>query len=423
MNTPLPSLSAGSGMGRAHQYNLLLLDLAIAAWGASTSAFRWVMRHSRRHGGESCRGGVPRATPAAPLRPGPSIRHYAPSTVRRYGQITRRFVAWQSRHLAKTPGSPGFACFLSEIAATASTGCGGRRGYSRCDPRHLALLRTSICAVRATIDKPMGLGLTTGVRLPPRGAPVPAASPAIVAALRAAVRDPRERLLVILACDLGLRPGQMVKLRWRDIAVAQGLVHTGGIRGQLDVAIPTACHGGLVACAHGHTPDDFLFAPPLCNAAARALTVRSLQNALGRLVRRSGVGSGITFTCLRKACAAQGRPMPQRQVHRMHHTAGTGQALALRTAGRLNPSATSGLSLPSLASVVPAMVTGEDGDASVVARRVVPDGLPATQVPCPVWDRSGPLAAGPAPHSVPNTLVRWGGPATVLHTRRREPPP
>ncbi len=305
MNTPLPSLSAGSGVGRAHQYNLLLLDLAIAAWGASAGAFRWVMRHSHWRRGEGYPGDVPRATPAAPQRPAPSIRHYAPSTVRRYGQIARRFVAWQSRHLANAPGSPGFACFLSEIASTAGTGCGVLRGRSRCDPRHLALLRTSICAVRATIDKPMGLGLTTGVRLPPRGAPVSAASPAIVAALRVAVRDPRERLLVILACDLGLRPGQMVKLRWCDIAVARGLVHTGGTRGRLDVAIPTACHGGLVACAHGHTPDDFVFALPLSNAAARPLTVRTLQNVLGRLVRRAGVGSGITFTCLRKACAAQ----------------------------------------------------------------------------------------------------------------------
>ena len=229
----------------------------------------------------------------------PTQQPYAPSTVRRYSEITTRFLAWCKSRDRSGSTAPDLAGFLAALAEPASPGMASPQG-GRCDPRHLALRRTTICALRASLDRPIGLELTTAVRLPPRAPPVPAAEADTVAALRRAAGDMRERLLVILACDLGLRPGQMVARRWEDVSLPESRVYVDGPKGRLAVAIPASRHAVIQACARGHAPGSFLFPSPRrgdCTAA----TVRTLQNALRRLAKRAGVASGTTFTSLRKA--------------------------------------------------------------------------------------------------------------------------
>lgn len=368
MNAPLPSSTCGSGMGRAQQYNELFLELAVAAWGASASVVRWFARRGRRPDGEDSGGSRQRAASPTSGRAGSPARRYAPSTVCRYGQIARRFAAWEARYAGERGAPPEFADFLADVVATAG-GAGTMPAGARRDPRHRALLRTTICAVRATVDGPTGLGLTAGFRLPPRAVPVPAAPLGTVAALRAAVRDLRERLLVMLACDLGLRPGQMVRLRWRDVCLPRGLVHIGGPRGGRAVVIPPACQAGLALCARGHAPGSPLFPSPLGGGGGDPVTVRTLQNALRRLAIRAGVPPGTTFSCLRKACPAgalTARPPARRPGRR----ASAADGRRMTPPRRARPSTAPGLSLPCLVGTPPMPSVGQaPGHAHAVAGR------------------------------------------------------
>ena len=297
-----PSSSLGSGMGRPERHARLAFDAALAAWDASARLFGWVKRRCR-----PTAAGLPSGAEIGTATPGPrkglpAERQYAASTVRRYRQIAARFVAWRESLGPRRGAEPDLAAFLAAVVGdTDSTAT--RPAYGRRDPRHRGLLRTTIYAVRAIVDRPLGRELTAAVCLPPRPEPVPAADPDTVTALRGAVRDARERLLVMLSCDLGLRPGQMVGLRWRDVCLRQDRVHLGARTGRLAVAMPASCQTAMAACARGHEPAAFLFPSPQ-HAGRKAATVRTLQNALRRLAQRAGVNSAPTFVSLRKACLA-----------------------------------------------------------------------------------------------------------------------
>ncbi len=307
MNPCGPADSLGSGMGRPARHAALAFAAALAAWDASAAAVRWVARQCRRPAAGGRSGVAVRTAEAAPPDALPQGYCYAPSTMRRYRQITARFRAWCDSQGAGGGAAPDFAGFLATLTAPAGRSLVGPHGGRR-DPRHLGLLRTTICAVRATLDQPPGPGLTAAIRLPPRSPPVPAAEAESVAALRRAARDVRERLLVMLACDLGLRPGQMAALRWSDVSLAQSQVCLNGRKGGLTVAIPASCRAGLEACSRGHAPGDFLFPSPR-RGHSTAATVRTLQNVLRRLAERAGLAPGTTLTSLRKACLSN--PPPQ----------------------------------------------------------------------------------------------------------------
>lgn len=304
-----PPGSLGSGMALPERHVKLAIDVAEATWDVSARLVRWLARRCRRHGTAPLRPAALGVTPDGSPAGMPTARSYAPSTARRYGQIAARFAAWDERHCPDGAAAPDFGGFLEAAAEAAdrvaATSAGGRR-----DPRHLALLRTTICALRATIDRSTGLDLATAVCLPPRPRPVPAADPGTVAALRHAARSVRERLLILLSCDLGLRPGQMAGLRWGDVCLRRGLLFVSGRRGRLEVGIPAGCRARLAACGRGRAPGDFLFPSPQGGTGASA-TVRTLENALRRLAGRAGL-AGTTFANLRKACPASRSSTPRR---------------------------------------------------------------------------------------------------------------
>ena len=297
-------------MGRPGRHATLAFNAALAAWDASASALRWVARQCRRPAAAGP-SEVAVGTAGVGFPEGLPPSHYAPSTVCRYGEITARFRAWCESCGVRGCTASDFAGFLAALTDSANHCVASPHG-GRHDPRHLGLLRTTICAVRAGLDRPLGLELTAAVRLPPRAQPVPAAPADTVAALRRAALDVRERLLVMLACDLGLRPGQMVALRWGDVSLPRGRLYVDGPKGRLAVAIPSPCRSGLHACARGRAPGDLLLPSPQ-RGEHGAVTVRTLQNALRRLARRAGVTNGATFASLRKVCPAVSPPdLPSR---------------------------------------------------------------------------------------------------------------
>jgi integrase len=310
MNNRGPSMSLGSGMGRAERHAALAFSTALATWDASASLVRWVARHCGWRAGARQPGAAVGAAATAPPRGQPLPQLYAASTALRYRQITARFTAWNSasgRHADATRDIVGF------LAAIAATDRGTGASSVRCDPRHLALRRTTICALRATVDRPLGLDMTAGIPLPPRPRAVLAADPGTVAALRAAVQSPRERLLVLLACDLGLRPGQMVALRWSDVCLRQSLLYVNARGRRLATPIPASSRTALGTCARNDTPSDLLFPASHCGAL-RPVTTRTLQNVLRRLLARAGLAPGTTFTSLRKACVGTLPPGARRGV-------------------------------------------------------------------------------------------------------------
>ena len=309
----------GTGLGLARAQAELALEVALAVWDLSARLARWVARQCRQDPVEErLQAG------AGGLR---GERTYALSTVRRYRQIAARFTHWDKKHRADDSATPDVAGYLAALAEAPGHG----------DPRHLGLLRTTLCALRTTLEEPPEPELTAGLRLPPRPRPVRAAAPATVAALRRAARDRREKLLVILACDLGLRPGQMTTLRWGDICLAQRRLYLDGRHGREEIVLSGGALSRLTACARGRAADELLFPSPQGENPGAA-TVRTLQNALRRLAGRAGVPPGTTFASLRKTCSAGPAPSPRCNG---------------RVGSRAGPSAAARRPVPGAAAVLP----------------------------------------------------------------------
>jgi site-specific recombinase XerC len=282
----------------AASYGRLVLAIGVAAWDASARLSTWVVGH--------CRGGNPQRTARA--RAGAGVRRvagvcpaeipYAPSTLRRYREITVRFAAWAAGRGSADGCQPDCAEFFAEMLRPGS-GNGVLSARGQRDPQHLALRRTTICALRAAVDRTPGTDPTAGLRLPARPPPVAAATAQAVAALRGHARREGERLLLILACDVGLRPGQIIALRWRDVCLRARRVRVAKRRGTRDVPIPVGSMPTLARLTRCHGPEDFLI-PSARRGLRYPTTVRTLQNVLRRLVQRSGAPPDTTFTRLRK---------------------------------------------------------------------------------------------------------------------------
>jgi hypothetical protein len=98
---------------------------------------------------------------------------------------------------------------------------------------------------------------------------------------------------------VGLRPGQMIALRWRDVCLRARRVRMATHRGPRDIPIPVGSMPTLARLARCHGPEDFLI-PSTSRGFRCPTTVRTLQNVLRRLVQRSGAPPGTTLTRLRK---------------------------------------------------------------------------------------------------------------------------
>jgi len=200
-------VQTGDSLTRVDRYTRVLVGCVVGVVEASVVGAEWLGQQCHKRSQPAEPSHPPGAQPANPPRPPAAGADLAPATVRRYAQAAQRFTRWLTG--AGGDGSGTVARFLTEATGPA-------RG-PRSDPLHLGLARTTICALRSALARADGRQLAVRVRLPPRPRPVAAATRTTVRALWRTARRGRERLVLTLCCGLGLRPGQMVTLRWSDV--------------------------------------------------------------------------------------------------------------------------------------------------------------------------------------------------------------
>jgi integrase len=122
----------------------------------------------------------------------------------------------------------------------------------------------------------------------------------------------RDRALVALHCFTGLRPEEVVRLRWEDLATeltANGhygltvTVERNGRRGSLILPGPAADTIEVLARAMGGTIESL--SGPVCCARGhpdRPLSYRAARDVLQQACRRAGL-PGVEAASLRAACA------------------------------------------------------------------------------------------------------------------------
>ena len=112
------------------------------------------------------------------------------------------------------------------------------------------------------------------------------------------IKRPRDRALVALLWDCGMRIGEALQLRWSDVDVASGTVRVRGMHGERSLRLPPRAR--RVLCAHladqGNAQSRYVFLAnggrPLSYAAAH------------RLFRQYAADSGMTMRRLRASAAA-----------------------------------------------------------------------------------------------------------------------
>jgi site-specific recombinase XerD len=126
--------------------------------------------------------------------------NYRTSTLRVYRQVLRNF-----------------ASFLAQPPAKASSH-DVRRFLIRVSSRSPYWLTVNISALRAAFDKVAGLAITGEFRTPKRPDRLPEVlSPGETDRLHAAVHTIRDRLVLGLLSDCGLKTAELCALRWKDI--------------------------------------------------------------------------------------------------------------------------------------------------------------------------------------------------------------
>jgi integrase len=401
---------SGSSLDRAQQCLGYAIGAAEVVWDLSKALVS--------------RATEPRDTPApAPLPDWPEgftgeqletfllRRNYAPATARRYRQIGMRLTAWYQDGGAATDDAGTVERFLADTTPSAGV-------PARHDPRHLGLTRTTLCAVRACIDRPLGRGLSAGTRFPPRPRPLDSSSVGTIEALAAAARGCRELLLLVLCAWVGLRVGQMAALRHRDIDLSAGKVRVPRRRGWRDVPIPPGCLGALAQCLGEGDDGAFVF-PSAARGDGGPVSVRAMQYTLRRLIQRAGVSPGTTFETLRAAGADL--PLPP---------GGTTPACALTTDPhpRHSPAASQpadgGTNSPGCTPVPhaaqPTQRSPAPIDRGLVPLFCVPDGAAAAST----------SQCGPRPHPALTHLTEDGAPSSgrtpagqTVSPALRSPPP
>jgi|GEM_PF-2537845 len=289
--TTSPRVFAGDTLSRSERYARLLCDGVEAACCGSIALVRWVANRRRR---KAAAGALPSvAVSVSHTGASPHSDDYADSTATRYLQVAHRFAQWVAIHGYGSLGPATLTRFLAEATGQAT-------GSNR-DPAHRGLGRTTLYALRATVDA--AGELTAGLRPPPHPPPVAPPRRRTVAALWRAARDSRERLLVVLCHGVGLRPGQMAPLHWCDLDLRQRKVRYAGHRGQREAAIPRRWLRALVDARGDLAEGDHVFPPTVKDGIARSVSVRTLQSALSRLAQRAGAPAGTTFESLRRAAS------------------------------------------------------------------------------------------------------------------------
>ena len=123
-----------------------------------------------------------------------------------------------------------------------------------------------------------------------------------VHAILAATRNPKHRLMLVLAYGSGLRVSEVVALRARDIDLHLRVLHVRGGKGRKDRAslIPEAAIEPLRALVERRRPGEWLF--PGADDT-KHLNTRTLQKVMKNVVRAAGIERDVTLHTLRHSFA------------------------------------------------------------------------------------------------------------------------
>ena len=162
-------------------------------------------------------------------------------------------------------------------------------------------IATTITACRTVFDGLLGQSVTVGCSTPKR----PDRLPEILSvkdarAILQAGRSLRDQLLMGLLYGCGLKVGEAVGLRWRDVDTSRHLVHAPGDRmtHPRDISIPEALRPLLGEGQQHCPPDGYIFAGA---DHARHLTTRTAENIVRRAAHASGVLKVVSCKTLRHA--------------------------------------------------------------------------------------------------------------------------
>ncbi len=137
------------------------------------------------------------------------------------------------------------------------------------------------------------------------------------------------RVLLELAFTYGWRRGELLKLRVRQVNLAQGTIRldpgTTKNRQGREVAMTASVRELLAAAVHSKRPDDAVL------TRAGGVPVRSIRNAWQRMCCRAGLGTMVCVMCQTAECACL---RPKRQYRGLIlHDLRRSAAKALRRAG------------------------------------------------------------------------------------------
>lgn len=168
------------------------------------------------------------------------------------------------------------------------------------ESRSNAVLRVTLCAIRAVFDRILGWGITEGIRHVPPPAPRPAATPSQVAQLQACAGSGQAGQVVDVLYELGLLPCEARLLGWR--AGDAGTEGSGTEERQPRFRAASGDGDGRereYRVQPGEIPGTvWLFPSP---GRSTALSTRTLQ----RRVRALGLRCGFHVTCTAIRLAAR----------------------------------------------------------------------------------------------------------------------
>jgi len=128
-----------------------------------------------------------------------------------------------------------------------------------------------------------------------------------VARLIGTIRNIKHRTIIALIYASGLRLSECIKLRVRDVDMAELTIHVKNGKGGKDriTVFSASLRDGLAHCMEGKRPGDFVFTSSFENAGqgTTCLSSRTVQSILERAAASAGVIKHVTPHLLRHAFA------------------------------------------------------------------------------------------------------------------------
>ncbi len=215
------------------------------------------------------------------------IRFYRPRSIKNYRLALRLFARW----LRKPPAEATREDVRAYLLHLVERGAGS------------SWIGVTLAALRTCLDKFGGLATTDGIRVPRRRRALPIVlSDAEVLRLLHAAPTLRDKLLLGLLYACGLRVGEAVHLRWRDVDPDRSTIRIVSGKGAKDrhVMLPRAMLRVLVAGKDRCPPDAWIFAG---DRPGRPLTTRAAQKILMRARSAGDVRKRATCHTLRHSFA------------------------------------------------------------------------------------------------------------------------